>query len=269
MTSQAELTTLLPTPYLLIYALPLLLFSLAFTFTGTFLTLDRTRTFPARGTGAVYASLPMPGSFDHFKKRTLIWNFEGGIGGLIGGFIFGGMWIPSILDSWHCNALRSPFIDRTFALDSSYDCLSNLVIQIFPCSMVAIGYSNYSTCRPLSLRSICIFWSIWRAGRSFFEPNHTLTWLQNMYIPRNLRYRTPLPLSSRDFYNYLPHSFFRFVFGLCHNPSPEWSYLSSLSTHIHGVHRGIWSGPSNCLTHAPSRIFLGKRLGAPMGHKRR
>ena len=92
MASQAELVALLPTtPYLLIYSLPLLLFSLVFTFTGTFLTLDRTRTFPARGTGAVYTPLPIPGSSNTLKKRKITWIFEGGVGGLIGGYLFGGM----------------------------------------------------------------------------------------------------------------------------------------------------------------------------------
>ena len=93
MASQPELITLLPTtPYLLIYSLPLLLFSLVFTFTGTFITLDRTRTFPSRGTGAVYTPLPIPGgSSDTFTKRKLNIVLEGGIGGLIGGYLFGGM----------------------------------------------------------------------------------------------------------------------------------------------------------------------------------
>jgi hypothetical protein len=92
MASQSELIALLPTtPYLLIYSIPLLLFSLAFTFAGTFLTLDRTRTFPSHGTGAVYTSLPIPGSSNTFNKRKLNWILEGGIGGLIGGYLFGGM----------------------------------------------------------------------------------------------------------------------------------------------------------------------------------
>jgi len=88
--AQVELVALLPkTPYLLTFSLPLLLFSLVFTFTGTFLTLDRTRTFPTRGTGAVYTSLPM--SSDTLKNRKFAWTFEGGIGGLIGGYLFGGL----------------------------------------------------------------------------------------------------------------------------------------------------------------------------------
>jgi hypothetical protein len=34
---------------------------------------------------------PFPGSSNNLKKRKLSWVFEGGIGGLIGGFLFGGM----------------------------------------------------------------------------------------------------------------------------------------------------------------------------------
>ena len=58
----------------MIYSLP---FSLAFTFTGTFLTLDGTRTVPNRGTGTVYLSLSIPGSSSTFKKRKLNWVIFG------------------------------------------------------------------------------------------------------------------------------------------------------------------------------------------------
>jgi len=89
--AQPSLIELLPaTPYLLAYTLPLLLFSLVFTFAGTFLTLDRSRSFPVHGTGAVYTSLPMPGSLEGFKNKRLSWVFEGGVGGLIGGYLFSG-----------------------------------------------------------------------------------------------------------------------------------------------------------------------------------
>ena len=77
------------TPYLLVYTLPLLLLSLVLTFAGTFLALDRTRSFPSRGNGAVYTSLPVPGSLVS-KKQKWSWVFEGGVGGLIGGYILGG-----------------------------------------------------------------------------------------------------------------------------------------------------------------------------------
>ncbi|CAA7265453.1 unnamed protein product [Cyclocybe aegerita] len=85
----SQLTPLLPTSsYLLPYAVPLLLLSLLFTFTGTLFTLDRTRSFPTRNIGISYASLP--GALDHpKKKRRFTWALEGGIGGLIGGFLFG------------------------------------------------------------------------------------------------------------------------------------------------------------------------------------
>ncbi|KAJ3516969.1 hypothetical protein NLJ89_g800 [Agrocybe chaxingu] len=85
----SQLTPLLPTSsYLLPYAVPLLLLSLFFTFTGTFFTLDRTRSFPTRNAGISYASLP--GALDHpKKKRRFTWALEGGVGGLIGGYLFG------------------------------------------------------------------------------------------------------------------------------------------------------------------------------------
>lgn len=90
----SQLPLLLPTaPYLLAYALPLLLLSLILTFAGTFLTLDRTRTFPpSSGAGSTYAPLPIPGGFTKKPIKSLAskWVLEGGLGGLIGGYAFGG-----------------------------------------------------------------------------------------------------------------------------------------------------------------------------------
>ena len=90
----SQLTPLLPTaPYLLAYALPLLLLSLILTFAGTFLTLDRTRSFPsASGAGSTYAPLPIPGGFTNKPTKSVVskWALEGGVGGLIGGYAFGG-----------------------------------------------------------------------------------------------------------------------------------------------------------------------------------
>jgi hypothetical protein len=78
------LTTLLPsTPYLLAYSLPLLFLSILLTFAGTFLTLDRSRSFPPR-----YDTIP--GSFDRRNKTKFNWLLEGGIGGLAAGYAFGG-----------------------------------------------------------------------------------------------------------------------------------------------------------------------------------
>ncbi|KDR82403.1 hypothetical protein GALMADRAFT_58295 [Galerina marginata CBS 339.88] len=94
MASVSQLTPLLPTtPYLLAYALPLLLLSLLLTFAGTFLTLDRSRSFPptdaAAASGKGYAAVPGTLAFEKPKKSRLTWMLEGGIGGLAGGYAFG------------------------------------------------------------------------------------------------------------------------------------------------------------------------------------
>ncbi|KAJ7198794.1 hypothetical protein GGX14DRAFT_665132 [Mycena pura] len=71
----STLTSLLPsTPYLLAYSLPLFFLSVLLTFSGAFLTLDRTRSFPVDRYGV------LPGAFEHKKRLHLI--LEGGIGGL-------------------------------------------------------------------------------------------------------------------------------------------------------------------------------------------
>ncbi|KAF9485368.1 hypothetical protein BDN70DRAFT_871406 [Pholiota conissans] len=81
------------TPYLLAYTLPLLLISLLLTFSGTFLTLDRSRIFPLadKGTGRSYTAIAAPGAFTSFdgKKRKFSWVLDGGLGGLAGGYVFG------------------------------------------------------------------------------------------------------------------------------------------------------------------------------------
>ncbi|KAK7052380.1 hypothetical protein R3P38DRAFT_2860009 [Favolaschia claudopus] len=76
------LTTLLPsTSYLLAYSLPLLLLSILLTFAGAFLTLDRSRSFPAERYGV------LPGAFEH--KKRILFLLEGGVGGLAAGYAFG------------------------------------------------------------------------------------------------------------------------------------------------------------------------------------
>lgn len=75
--------------YLLAYALPLLFLSLIVTFSGTFLTLDRSRSFPSRSSSG-YTSVQAPGGLSlSTKPRKFAWYLEGGIGGLAGGFLFG------------------------------------------------------------------------------------------------------------------------------------------------------------------------------------
>ncbi|KAK7050406.1 hypothetical protein R3P38DRAFT_2864492 [Favolaschia claudopus] len=76
------LTTLLPsTSYLLAYSLPLLLLSILLTFAGAFLTLDRSRSFPAERYGV------LPGAFE--QKKRILFLLEGGVGGLAAGYAFG------------------------------------------------------------------------------------------------------------------------------------------------------------------------------------
>lgn len=91
--SDSLISLLFTTPYVLIYALPLLLFSLILTFAGTFLTLDRSRSFPP-SSEVDYAALPIPGTFSQNKtEHRFIWLLEGGVGGLLSGYVFGRMLI--------------------------------------------------------------------------------------------------------------------------------------------------------------------------------
>lgn len=87
-TVNSTLSALVPaTPYLLAYSIPLLLVSIPLTFGGTFLTLDRSRSFPS-----AYSPLPLPGSFDGPKRKSkFTFSLQGGAGGLASGYIFGGM----------------------------------------------------------------------------------------------------------------------------------------------------------------------------------
>ncbi|KAH8834354.1 hypothetical protein DL96DRAFT_1491540 [Flagelloscypha sp. PMI_526] len=74
-----------PTGLLLTYAIPLLFASLGLTFAGTFLTLDRTRSFP-RAYDAI-----VPGSFTKPTRARAkdLYMLGGGVGGLLSGFTFG------------------------------------------------------------------------------------------------------------------------------------------------------------------------------------
>lgn len=82
MASSSTLDTLLnSSPYKLAYAVPLLLLSLVLTFAGAFLTLDRTKSFAPK-----YDALP--GAFSRPKK--IRFALEGGIGGALIGYAFGG-----------------------------------------------------------------------------------------------------------------------------------------------------------------------------------
>lgn len=91
--SDYSLSTLLEsTPYKLAYSLPLLFVSLILTFAGAFLILDRTHAFAPRHTPGL---TPSPDGMSRGKpvQRSLqrVLLLEGGIGGLLSGYAFGGM----------------------------------------------------------------------------------------------------------------------------------------------------------------------------------
>lgn len=72
-----EVSLVLREPYQLVYAIPLLVLSLPITFAAAFLTLDRTRSFTPT---SVAVSTPSRGP----------WQFQGGVGGMLGGWALGG-----------------------------------------------------------------------------------------------------------------------------------------------------------------------------------
>jgi hypothetical protein len=91
------LSDLLPsTPYLLAYALPILFISIPLAFAGAFLTLDRTRVFAPRKDAGYDANVPYTNS-GLKKRRKLLLLLEGGLGGLAGGYLFGGVYQSSFV----------------------------------------------------------------------------------------------------------------------------------------------------------------------------
>jgi hypothetical protein len=114
------LTSLLPsTTYTLAYALPLLFLSIILTFSGAFLTLDRTRSFPPR-----YDTIP--GGFDvKNKNKKFHWILEGGVGGIAAGYAFGGLlWRCYVFHPETLTTLYSPFVHIPFTAHSKHDFLS-------------------------------------------------------------------------------------------------------------------------------------------------
>lgn len=85
---RVQVTSLLPSPYTLVYSLSLLIAALLLTFAGAFLTLDRTCTFPPH---APVESLPGQYDVEDVKQSRIKawWGLAGGVGGLAGGWVFG------------------------------------------------------------------------------------------------------------------------------------------------------------------------------------
>lgn len=84
-----SLFTLLPTsPFLLLYAIPLLCFSLLLTCAGTFLTLGRTRSFVSLSVRkSTSSTLP-----SHWTT-SIAHLFRSGLGGWVIGYAFAGMFV--------------------------------------------------------------------------------------------------------------------------------------------------------------------------------
>lgn len=151
---EPQLIPLLPsTPYRLAYSLPLLLLSLVLTFAGTFFTLDRTRSFPSRGT-----TLPL--NLSSPKKRKWTWIFEGGVGGLIGGYLFGG----NILNFFFLSilTLSSSIIYSPGTAYTCYNSFGYIITQGFPRHMGLISHHNYSSCKSIPLCRLYLSHTLWQ-----------------------------------------------------------------------------------------------------------
>lgn len=85
--------------FALIYALAIFLPSLVVLLAGSFLTLDRTRSFENKYGGDKYG--PIYKAFKPRKKSETIWRFDGGVGGLLTGFLFGRASIFTIIPTLH------------------------------------------------------------------------------------------------------------------------------------------------------------------------
>lgn len=90
-------------PFLLAYTIPLLIISFIIAFAGTFLTIDRTRTFAP--VAELNGSTPSSNKLNPFPRNFYLF-FEGGIGGIATGFAFGvhastflSLLIPSVTSS--------------------------------------------------------------------------------------------------------------------------------------------------------------------------
>ena len=180
-----QLPPLLPTtPYLLAYTLPLLLLSLVLTFAGTFLTLDRTRSFPSSsGAGSTYAPLPIPGGFAKKSTKSLAskWVLEGGVGGLIGGYAFGGAFCPpSSVVIYRLNLFskfHSSFSDGPCTINPRDNLLVHIIIQILSRCVASVLNRRHRDCRSLSSCHVPVPWRFRRVGLSacYQKERRTLT----------------------------------------------------------------------------------------------
>jgi hypothetical protein len=99
-----QVTYLLPSPYFLVYSIPLLLGSVLLTFAGAFLTLYRTSSFvtqvPVESFRGQYDM-----EVESKSKMKAWWRLEGGVGGLASGWVFGG----EVIHGFHRFTTSNPF----------------------------------------------------------------------------------------------------------------------------------------------------------------
>jgi len=210
----SELTTTILTTKggVLVYALPLLLVSLPLAFVGTYLTLDKSRAFPTLGDPEGPTVLELPGSVSQrgrsrlpdnvlsweksvynlevpranprFRqmlrssrrwRRSNLWRLEGGLGGLLTGYLFG-VCAPTILTLYiteHTSRTLTtiPFLIIVFLLAAMFSVLGskfhNVAILLscvggsFALTTFAIFALNCTPVIRLSLWAVlCILLSI-------------------------------------------------------------------------------------------------------------
>jgi len=104
MPSNSTLSTLVvSTPLRLAYGVPLILIAIPLLLAGTFLTLDRSRSFPPS-----HEDIPLPGALDNAKRKwRALFGLRGGVGGLASGYIFGRKSMRCS-HSPYCNPLDPP-----------------------------------------------------------------------------------------------------------------------------------------------------------------
>lgn len=143
--SQTLVHLLSSTSYTLVYSLPLLCLSLVLTFAGTFLMLDRSRSFPP---SADYDALP--GAFEKRRKHKFVWYWEGGIGGLACGFTTGRK--PAITGHYIQTDGYSSASGHLPIPSHSFDSLvPSSLAKVLLGNLASCLYLHHLTCRPLSL----------------------------------------------------------------------------------------------------------------------
>jgi len=158
--SQTLVHLLSSTPYTLAYSLPLLCLSLILTFAGTFLMLDRSRSFPP---SADYDTLP--GVFEKSRKHKFVWYWEGGIGGLTCGFTTGRK--PAFADYAHFGltiVLGSASGHLPIPPHPFNNLIRSSLAKVLFGSLDSCLYFYNLTCRSLSLCCFNYEWIFWRVS---------------------------------------------------------------------------------------------------------